>query len=131
MRLPTVKGGKMFEDMTICVDIDGVIAANWRLAQFVPGGGSDPYSGCGVIPGALSALKLLKKDGWAIHLYTGRHILHAQVTAEWLERHNIPHDLVVYGKPPARLYIDDRAVRFTNWSDMLEVVENLPQGPPV
>lgn len=36
----------------------------------------------------------------------------------WLHKYNIPFDYVTNNKPAAMAYIDDRAIRFTNWSDI-------------
>ena len=36
----------------------------------------------------------------------------------WLNIHNIPFDEVTNNKPSAMCYIDDRAIRFTNWQDI-------------
>lgn len=33
-----------------------------------------------------------------------------QVTREWLARHNVPYDELIFGKPMADFYIDDKAV---------------------
>ena len=40
-----------------------------------------------------------------------------QIT-DWLELYKIPYDDLTNQKPPAIAYIDDRAVRFTNWNDI-------------
>ena len=112
----------MDKSRVICVDIDGVIAGD-ALTAF------HDYARAVLVPGAITALKQLKADGWHIHLYTGRHINHAETTQEWLRKHGVPYDVIAYGKPPAALYIDDRAVRVTKWSDMLEVVALLPKNP--
>ena len=74
----------------------------------------------------LDALKTLQARGFSIYLHTGRHINNARVTQAWLDRFEGPHDLVVFGKPPARIYLDDRGMRFTNWDDVLE---QLPRRP--
>lgn len=36
----------------------------------------------------------------------------------WLIKYGIPFDLVTNNKPSAMVYIDDRAIRFTNWQDV-------------
>lgn len=133
----------MSEDRTICVDIDGVIATldfQWKASfdDAVSGivaaidreimDSATPqqrYEASVPVPGAIAALNRLRAQGWHIHLYTGRHINHAETTQDWLHQHGIPFDVIAYGKPPARLYIDDRAVRFTNWDEMVETIENL------
>ena len=39
-----------------------------------------------------------------------------KVTLDWLERHNVEYDEILFGKPNADVYIDDRAVRFEEWA---------------
>lgn len=36
----------------------------------------------------------------------------------WLLKHEIPYDDLTNNKPSAVAYIDDRAIRFTNWEDI-------------
>jgi len=48
---------------------------------------------------------------------------------DWLRLHKIPFDsIATEGKPPAHVYLDDRALRFTNWEDtfweLLELADN-------
>ena len=37
------------------------------------------------------------------------------VTEDWLERHNVPYDILVFGKPFADAYIDDKAITLEEW----------------
>ena len=37
------------------------------------------------------------------------------VTEDWLERHNVPYDILVFGKPFADAYIDDKAITLDEW----------------
>lgn len=41
-----------------------------------------------------------------------------QEIADWLKLHQIPYDELTNNKPEAMAYIDDRAIRFTNWLDI-------------
>lgn len=36
----------------------------------------------------------------------------------WLKENNIPYDDITSDKPKAVAYIDDKAIRFTNWTDI-------------
>ena len=41
----------------------------------------------------------------------------------WLKKHDIAVDEVCEHKPPALVYVDDRAVRFRgNWEDLLDEI---------
>lgn len=91
------------EARTICIDIDGVVCDS---------GPTLDYSGSPPIPGAVEALAELRRAGFVIVLCTARHFNHWQTTVNWLDRHAIAYDQLVFGKPPARWYVDDRAVHF-------------------
>lgn len=96
---------------TLAVDFDGVIHAytkGWN-------GGAcydDPS------PGTLDALRELSKR-YRLVVFTARHDLVA--VAAWLQTHRMAHyfDDVTNRKPAAVAYIDDRAVRFTDWDQAL------------
>jgi uncharacterized HAD superfamily protein len=96
------------EDRVVVVDIDGTICTVER-----------DYTKCRLLPGCGAALRALRRRGYVIYLHTGRHINHLRTTVEWLRKHRVPYDHIVFGKPPARYYIDDRAVRFTGWNNVL------------
>lgn len=91
------------EERTICVDIDHTLCRST---------GPDSYASAEPIPGAREALSRLREAGLVLVLFTGRHFNHWQVTVDWLRRHHFLYDHIVFGKPPARFYVDDRAVPF-------------------
>jgi hypothetical protein len=43
-----------------------------------------------------------------------------KLTLEWLDRYSIEYDEIYFGKPNADVYLDDRAFRFTTWSEVTE-----------
>ena len=99
------------EAHTICIDLDNT------LCRSVP----DQYESAQPMPGALEALRQLKQDGWFVVICTARHFNHWATTRDWLDRHGFEYDQIVYGKPPARFYIDDRAIPFGgDWSEVRE-----------
>lgn len=94
---------------TICVDLDGTLckSAVGNYGAAVP------------VPDAREALSRLRREGWLIVIYTSRHFNHWATTRDWLERHRFEYDQIVYGKPPARFYVDDRAIPFEgNWTEV-------------
>ena len=113
--------------MTIAVDFDGVIHTYSR--GWADGTIYDPP-----MPGALDGLRaLMERD--AVFVFTARH---PEQVADWLfERgeFNVTWEppgevmcefwndrsriLVTNRKLPATAYLDDRAVRFTNWDQAL------------
>ncbi len=104
----------MANPMTIMVDLDGVICTEERTFDRPL---AEP------IPGAREALEKLKADGHSIVIYTARGWAEFRVTKAWLDQHGMPYDAIHMGKPIAHVWIDDRAIRFTNWHDALEQVE--------
>jgi len=85
--------------------------------------------------GALSAMKKLKEEGYYLFIFTVRMSLRKckekspekqdeemawkeKQIADWLKKYNIPYDEITNSKHEANAYVDDRAVRFTNWHDI-------------
>jgi len=97
---------------TIAVDFDGVIHSyenGWQdgVIYGLP------------VPGAFESIEKLIEDGFEIVIHTTR-TNHAAVE-EWLHAHNasfVEYIEITNVKPKAIAYIDDRAVRFTNWDDI-------------
>jgi|SRR5215471_1876094 len=106
--------------MRIAVDLDGVIA---QLKE--PG---QTYAEVKPIPGAVERLKELRAAGHYIIINSARNMATCEanlgrviknvgkVTLDWLERHGVEYDEIFFGKPNADVYIDDRAVRFVEWT---------------
>jgi hypothetical protein len=115
---------------TIAIDLDGVIL------EYV-----EPWTGINhfgePLPGAAEAIQKLKDLGYKIVIYTTRNnamahhnegqnaLLLASLVQNQLEKHGIPYDYISLFKPLARIYIDDRAVRFYDWETTLKNVKNL------
>ncbi len=105
--------------MRICIDLDGVIAQlkgkNESYAEIIP------------VPGAAEKIKQLKKNGHYIIIFTARHMKtcegnvgaviarQGKTTLDWLAKHEIPYDELIFGKPWADVYLDDNAQRFESW----------------
>jgi hypothetical protein len=99
---------------TIAVDFDGVIH---KYGQGYKDGSIYDYP----VEGAFEAIGLLQRKGYKIVIFTARKELKA--VFDWCELwgrgalKSTPR--VTNQKPPAICYIDDRAIRFTNWQDIL------------
>ncbi len=93
---------------TICLDFDGVIhsyLSGWQGEAVIP----DPP-----IHKVDVAIRQLRKTfRVVVHSARCRTGEGCQAIAEWLARHQIEVDAVCQHKPPAHIYVDDRAVRFT------------------
>lgn len=58
----------------------------------------DIFSNVTPIEGAREALQMFRQKGYNLHLCTARGMVenHEQLTQDWLDKHNIPHDTVTY-----------------------------------
>lgn len=113
---------------TVSIDFDGVIHKYNR-------GWQDGVIYGGLMPGAWESLQQLLTK-YAIVVQTARDI---HQTRNWLKAHGLKviasNDirhwdvmntiLVTNMKPAAIAYIDDRAIRFTNWEQTLDDLEKL------
>lgn len=95
---------------TIMVDLDGVICTEERTFERPL---AEP------IAGAREALQQLRDAGHTVVIYTARNWPEYRVTKKWLDDHGFAYDGLHMGKPVADLWIDDRAIPFTNWTDAL------------
>lgn len=102
----------MNDDKILCFDLDGVIASL-----------NSDYSKCTPIKGAIHTLSQLKESGFTIIIHTGRHILNMDVTLDWLKKYKVPYDHIQFGKPVARVYVDDRAIQFKSWEDLINSLD--------
>jgi hypothetical protein len=99
---------------TLCIDFDGVLhtySRGWHDGTLY-----DPP-----IPGAIAALWALREAGYVLVVHTTRCAdpSQTQLIRDWLERYGAPVIWkVTHEKLPALAYIDDRAVRFTDWPDI-------------
>ena len=97
---------------TLVIDLDGVICEEkptFERSLALP------------VPGAVSTLKALKNTyGYKIIIYTARSWSEYEMTKAWLCKEEVPHDLLVMGKPVGDYWIDDRAIKFTSWKEVME-----------
>jgi capsule biosynthesis phosphatase len=78
----------------------------------------------------IEAIKKAKDAGYYIILYTARRMAThngdinkviadvGDITRNWLSEHNVPYDELMFGKPNAVYYIDDKALKpyqFVDW----------------
>jgi hypothetical protein len=100
---------------TICLDFDGVVhsyLSGWHGDAVIP----DPP-----IHRVDQAIARLRKD-FRVVIYSARcrNQEGVQAIEDWLAKNEIEVDDVCKDKPPAHVYVDDRAVRFTgDWDETI------------
>lgn len=100
---------------TVCLDFDGVLHSyrtGWRGAEIIP----DPP-----IHGTKEAVARLREQ-YRVVVYSARcrTLAGRRAIENWLRKHDIVVDEVCEHKPPALVYVDDRAVPFRgNWDDTI------------
>jgi uncharacterized HAD superfamily protein len=92
--------------MIIIVDLDGVICTEEKTFE---------RSFANPVKGARESLQKLHNMGHTIVIYSSRGWAELRMTKEWLKRYGIYYDSLVMGKPIYDLWIDDRALGFTDW----------------
>lgn len=92
----------------IAVDFDGVISEKGR-----------------VMPMAREGLQELIDRGYRVIVHTlrARTVNGRAHVIEWLNAYDLPYHDVTAVKPPALAFIDDKAIHFTNWTEVLKVVD--------
>lgn len=106
---------------TVVFDFDGVIhsyTSGWKREDIIP----DPP-----VPGVKEVIDELITQGYEIVVMSSRAASSAGCMAirEYLDKHQIKVDLVTYEKPPAIVYIDDRAICFDgNAKTLIDKINN-------
>jgi hypothetical protein len=104
---------------TVCLDFDGVLhsyRSGWRGAESIP----DPP-----IHGTREAVARLRKM-YRVVVYSARcrTAEGRRAVESWLRTHDIEVDEVCDYKPPALVYVDDRAVRFRgDWDQAITEIK--------
>lgn len=114
------KNGLQTKLRTICLDFDGVIhsyQSGWQGEAVI----SDPP-----IHKVELAIQRLRKD-YRVVVYSARCRTEEGCIAieAWLDKHGIEVDEVARHKPPAHVYVDDRAVRFSgDWDATISAIHD-------
>lgn len=105
---------------TVCLDFDGVLhsyRSGWCGAEVIP---DPPIHGTREAVARLSQLYRVVVHSARCHTEAGR-----RAVESWLLKHEIVVDEVCEHKPPALVYVDDRAVRFRgNWDDVVTEIRD-------
>ena len=104
--------------MLVALDFDGVIHnPDDRLPSYRMGR---------PVEGAVDAVAELIGQGHTVVVHTVRNDADGHVS-KWLRYFGIRHHGVTNIKPNADVFVDDKAIRFTDWPNALETLNNTPQ----
>lgn len=110
--------------MRIVIDLDGTICPIKQKHE--------TYADLKPYPGAVEKMRALRQAGHYLIISTARNMATCdsnlgkvmrnvgKITLDWLEQHGIPYDEIYFGKPNAEVYLDDRALRFSDWAAVTE-----------
>lgn len=99
--------------MQIIIDLDGTICTEEKT-----------YSRALARPNknARQSITSLYRQGHTIIIYSARTWMEYEMTSAWLKKNKIPYHQLVMGKPIGDVWIDDRAIRYNNWDDVLKQI---------
>lgn len=102
--------------MRIIVDLDGTICTEERT-------NSRPMAK--PIEKAICSINKLYDGGDTIIIYSARSWQEYEMTTNWLKDHSVKYHQLILGKPIGNVWIDDRAIRFDNWDNVIKKLESL------
>jgi predicted mannosyl-3-phosphoglycerate phosphatase (HAD superfamily) len=96
--------------MNIIIDIDGTVCEEkptFERALAKP------------LCGAVDSVNSLYDAGNTIIFYSSRSWAEYNLTKDWLDTNGFKYHQLVLGKPGGEVWIDDRALQFTTWDDIM------------
>lgn len=73
--------------------------------------------------GAVESINRLYDQGHTIIIYSARTWMEYEMTSVWLKNHGVKFHQLIMGKPIGDYWIDDRAIRFENWNEVMLQIE--------
>ena len=99
--------------MRYCIDVDGTVCSTIE----------EDYQNATPIYAAIQLIQKMKKDGHYIILFTARGSMTGidwrPLTLQQMELWGVPFDELIFGKPAADIYIDDRALPAQIWHQLM------------
>lgn len=102
--------------MQIIIDLDGTICTEEKTFS---------RSLSKPIEGAIESINKLHDEGHTIIIYSARSWQEYEMTSHWLRLHKVKHDQLVMGKPIGDVWIDDRAIEFTDWTNVIKKINKI------
>jgi capsule biosynthesis phosphatase len=104
---------------TLVIDIDHTICTPNDAATNT----FEKYGNATPIPEMIESIRKAREKGYRIVLFTARRMAThdgdinkviedvGELTINWLKEHDVPYDELMFGKPNAVYYVDDKALR--------------------
>lgn len=105
--------------MQIIVDLDGTICTEEKMFS---------RSLAKPLEDAVTSINALYDQGHTIIIYSARTWMEFEMTTAWLKQNNIKYHQLIMGKPIGDVWIDDRAIRFTSWKEVMEQLKSGKNG---
>lgn len=96
--------------MQIIIDLDGTICTEEKTYS---------RSLAKAQKGAVKSVNALYDEGHTIIIYSARTWMEFEMTTAWLKTNKIKYHQLVLGKPVGDVWIDDRAIQFDNWENVV------------
>lgn len=110
--MPTAK-------LKFAIDFDSTICERYGIPTK---NGKHDFYNCPPVEDALEAIKWWKKIGHELYICTARPKKDWPKMRVWLKEHGFPRIRISNSKEMGTTaYIDDRAIRFTNWQDIRRI----------
>ena len=97
--------------MQLIIDLDGTICTEEKMFSRSL---SQP------ILKAVESVNQLFDEGHIIIIYSARLWIEFEMTTHWLKTNGVKYHQLVMGKPQGDVWIDDRALQFDNWDNIME-----------
>jgi hypothetical protein len=96
--------------MQIIIDLDGTICTEEKTYS---------RSLAKPIEGSIEAINYLYERGHTIIIYSARTWMEYEMSMNWLKTNNVKFHQLILGKPIGDVWIDDRAIRFNSWENVM------------
>lgn len=96
--------------MQIIIDLDGTICTEEKTYS---------RSLAKPLDGAIENINKLYDEGHIIIIYSSRSWMEFEMTTHWLKSNGVKYHQLVLGKPIGDVWIDDRAISFDNWENVM------------
>ena len=97
--------------MQLIIDLDGTICTEEKTYS---------RSLAKANKGAVKSINSLYDQGHTIIIYSARTWMEFEMTTAWLQTNKIKYHQLVLGKPVGDVWIDDRAINFESWDNVME-----------